>query len=72
MSINSETNCVFPKTQIDFNNYNNEYKLYKKDDNVAISIGNDTIHPIDFEKQNSFVELYDELGILFITSKVIT
>jgi hypothetical protein len=41
LSINFEANCVLPKAQID--------------DKVAISIRNDTIHSIDFEKQ-PFIE----------------
>ena len=61
MSINSEENCVFSKTQVDFKNYNNEYKLYKKDNKVAISSRNDSINPIDFEKQNPVIELYDDV-----------
>ena len=61
MSIKSEVNCVFSKALVDFNNYNNEYKLYKKDNKVAISSRNDTIYPIDFEKQNRLIELYDEI-----------
>jgi hypothetical protein len=61
MSINHEENCEFPKTQVDFNNYNNEYKLYKKGDKVAISIRNDSINSIDFENQNAIIELYDQL-----------
>ena len=53
------TRIVKPNEEKEFGNYDKNYKLYKKGEDVAITARNDSILSIDFEDQTPLLEAYD-------------
>jgi hypothetical protein len=61
LKIKHEDNCQISSEEKEFDNYDKEYKLYKKGDAVAISGRNDSIQFVDFKDQNKILESYDSV-----------
>ena len=63
--ITIKNNCAISKDVENFGNYNSEFSIYKKEDQVTLAVRNDTIEAIDFEEQP--LEKYDLLFSYSVT-----